>query len=215
MPWQEISGCPKTNAADGGAQPSTLTGGTPFRQLGPAYPSTGGRWRGVRFSEELPTSLRLGMCILTAQLHLHRRYREKRAKRDRYRQARFNSRNRSNITTLLRSVNRRNVHLTSKAIRLRSNCAGLRNRNLLQHTSSSGMPRAVTVWVASRGISAQPHLSFRSLSARPEQLNGEKLSNGPVKRLNLMKKCSASTLSSFQQRMTRPGVDRGAGRVHG
>jgi len=68
MARQEISGCPKTNAVDGGAQPSNATGGTPFRQLRPAYPSTGEGWRRVRFSEEFPTSLLLGMCILTAQL---------------------------------------------------------------------------------------------------------------------------------------------------
>jgi hypothetical protein len=37
----------------------------------------------------------------------------------------------------------------------------------------------------------------------------------PANRLNLMKKSSASTLSSFLQRIARPGYQRGAGRVHG
>src|ERR1700719_4331456 len=50
-PRQRDSGFPKTFAADGGARPNS--GGTPFRQPCPAYPSTIGRKAPQeRFSEE-------------------------------------------------------------------------------------------------------------------------------------------------------------------
>ncbi len=50
--------------------------------------------------------------------------------------------------------------------------------------------------------------------ACPEQLSRAKLSNGPAKRLNLLKRFAASTLEIFQCKACSPG-DHEAGRMHG
>ena len=98
------SGFFKTYAADGGAQP--LSGGTPFRQLCPAYPSPGGRQRRDCFSEGVPTPLHMsGNVYLNSSAASLSATFARAQKVHRHRQARLNSRNLSNITTSVHSVN--------------------------------------------------------------------------------------------------------------
>ena len=123
---QEISGCPNDfRYRRWRPARSFLKGGTPFRQLHPAYPSTGGRWRRVRFSEEFPTS-QLRMCILTAQPDFDSAASHRRDKSPPLQASQTYSRNPSNITTPLHTVNRLGAHLTFKVIRLRRFLLGSR-----------------------------------------------------------------------------------------
>ena len=102
-----------TYAADGGAQ-SQITGGTPFRQLCPAYPSFAGRQRRICFSEDVPEFSGNPLLKLApaASAPTHK-------KATPYRQANPDSRNLSNIATLLHSVNKCRKHPNENSYRAR------------------------------------------------------------------------------------------------
>lgn len=100
---------------------------------------------------------------------------------------------------------------------LRDPCSG--------HSQSHARKAAQEIPRSARDFACGPSTSLRaqprgrSASAHeracPEQLSKAKASNGPARRLKLLKWMAASTLIVFQKEVTRSALRHRAGRVHG
>jgi hypothetical protein len=132
-----------------------------------------GRSRKVCFSEGIPRLLSpAGNVDLNSSADQFRRFVRTNAKNHRFRQARFYSRNRSNIATPQHSVNRTKLHLRVQGT------ARMLRRSALSLTSGKRVKgeRPLAALGISPGAPAP-------LTACPEQLSQAKASNGPAKRL--------------------------------